>query len=203
MFLSFCHLLSGRKSLCFGLFFTLTLLGKKSKQVPVPHSTCTGKEKRKRQKVSSAEKERDLNILSQHDELVIAEILGPNPPTNNAHSTRTLAHPHFGGKQPKQHQPPKCISVVCREEKKIEDQLRDARQEVEKVQMELEEAQAELSESKFMIGLPILLMFVKTMTITKTGIVINGFLVSKETVVLRRWGRSKQKFGFIKRVDKC
>ena len=28
-----------------------------------------------------------------------------------------------------------------------------------------------------------------------------GFLVSKETVVLRRWERSKQKFGFIKRVD--
>ena len=30
----------------------------------------------------------------------------------------------------------------------------------------------------------------------------NGFLVSKETVVLRRWERSKQKFGIIKRVDK-
>ena len=28
------------------------------------------------------------------------------------------------------------------------------------------------------------------------------FLVSKETVVLRRWGRSRPKFGFIKRVDK-
>ena len=28
------------------------------------------------------------------------------------------------------------------------------------------------------------------------------FLVSKETVVLRRWERSKQKFAFIKRVDK-
>ena len=28
------------------------------------------------------------------------------------------------------------------------------------------------------------------------------FLVSNETVVLRRWERSKQKFGFIKRVDK-
>ena len=28
-----------------------------------------------------------------------------------------------------------------------------------------------------------------------------GFLVSKETVVLRPRGRSKQKFGFIKRVD--
>ena len=32
---------------------------------------------------------------------------------------------------------------------------------------------------------------------------LNGFLVSKETMVLRRWGRSKQKFGFIKRVEKC
>ena len=31
---------------------------------------------------------------------------------------------------------------------------------------------------------------------------INKFLVSKETVVLRRWERSKQKFGFIRRVDK-
>ena len=28
------------------------------------------------------------------------------------------------------------------------------------------------------------------------------FLVSKETVVLRRWERLKQKFGFIKRADK-
>ena len=33
-------------------------------------------------------------------------------------------------------------------------------------------------------------------------VLIIGFLVSKETVVLRRWGRSKGKFGFIKRVDK-
>ena len=31
---------------------------------------------------------------------------------------------------------------------------------------------------------------------------INEFLVSKETVVLCRWEGSKQKFGFIKRVDK-
>ena len=31
---------------------------------------------------------------------------------------------------------------------------------------------------------------------------VNKFLVSKQTVVLRRWERSKQKFGFIKRVDK-
>ena len=31
---------------------------------------------------------------------------------------------------------------------------------------------------------------------------MDGFLVSKETVVLRRWERWKQKFGLIKRVDK-
>ena len=34
------------------------------------------------------------------------------------------------------------------------------------------------------------------------GVLNIEFLVSKETVVLRRWERSKQKFGFIKRVDK-
>ena len=30
----------------------------------------------------------------------------------------------------------------------------------------------------------------------------DGFLVSKETVVLRQWERSKQKFGFMKQVNK-
>ena len=38
--------------------------------------------------------------------------------------------------------------------------------------------------------------------IDKKGYTLIKFLVSKETVVLRRWERSKQKFGFIKRVDK-
>ena len=37
---------------------------------------------------------------------------------------------------------------------------------------------------------------------TAVTIRTNEFLVSKETVVLRRWERSKHKFGFIKRVDK-
>ena len=39
-------------------------------------------------------------------------------------------------------------------------------------------------------------------TIKLTAEISNEFLVCKETVVLRRWERSKQKFGFIKRVDK-
>ena len=34
------------------------------------------------------------------------------------------------------------------------------------------------------------------------SLALNKFLVSKETVVLRRWERSKKKFGFIKPVDK-
>ena len=34
------------------------------------------------------------------------------------------------------------------------------------------------------------------------SVMLSEFLVSKETVVLRQWERSKQKFGFIKRVDK-
>ena len=32
---------------------------------------------------------------------------------------------------------------------------------------------------------------------------MNEGVVSKETVVLRRWGSSIQKFGFINGVDKC
>ena len=39
-------------------------------------------------------------------------------------------------------------------------------------------------------------------TAAKEAMLVYEFLVSKETVVLRRWERSKQKFGFIKRVDK-
>ena len=50
------------------------------------------------------------------------------------------------------------------------------------------------------VGIVIYIMFVmKSVGIAN---IIIEFLVSKETVVLRRWERSKQKFGFIKRVDK-
>ena len=76
--------------------------------------------------MSSAEKEREFNI-SQHDKLVISEILEPNPPTSNAHSKRALAHPNVGGKQPKK------ALVLCVGKKILEDQLRDARQEVERL----------------------------------------------------------------------
>ena len=48
--------------------------------------------------------------------------------------------------------------------------------------------------------LPIINSFV-IIKISLTNLVFE-FLVSRETVVLRRWERSKQEFGFIKRVDK-
>ena len=54
-------------------------------------------------------------------------------------------------------------------------------------------------------GLPcasINMMASKGYQASQVYIILNEFLVSKETVVLRRWERSKQKFGFIKRVDK-
>ena len=41
-----------------------------------------------------------------------------------------------------------------------------------------------------------------TLSAGAMGFLDHEFLVSKETMVLRRWERSKQKFGFIKRVDK-
>ena len=124
---------------------SLKLLGKKSKQGP--HS-LKGKENRKRQRASQAEKQRELTICSQHDELVITEILGPNPASDSQNPKAAPVHPHFGGKRPKQHQPPKCISVLCKEEKEmLKEQLRDARQELDDMQKELDDARRELQQA--------------------------------------------------------
>ena len=49
-------------------------------------------------------------------------------------------HPHFGGKQ---HRPPKCIRVLCREEKE------ELKQQLEEVQKELDERKKELSECNY------------------------------------------------------
>ena len=75
------------------------------------------------------------NKIAQHDELVITEILGASTipkPVQISPKTVSPAHPHFGGKQPKQHRPPpKCISVVCKEEKEeLMEKLADTRKEL-------------------------------------------------------------------------
>ena len=50
---------------------------------------------------------------------------------------------------------------------------------------------------RWMNGLPLF------NTMSLTACYRNKGVVSKETVVLRRWGGSIQKFGFINGVDKC
>ena len=48
----------------------------------------------------------------------------------------------------------------------------------------------------------LMLLVTRSVTFYEDQIEVNEFLVSKETVVLRRWERSKQKFGFINSFDK-
>lgn len=51
---------------------------------------------------------------------------------------KTVRHPRFGGKQPKIHKPPKCISVTCKEEKEnLAAELQDTRRELNKALDEL------------------------------------------------------------------
>ncbi|XP_068750919.1 uncharacterized protein [Montipora capricornis] len=51
---------------------------------------------------------------------------------------KTVQHPHFGGKQPKMHKPPKCISVTCKEEKEnLAEELKDTRKQLNKALDEL------------------------------------------------------------------
>jgi len=96
-----------------------------------------------------------LSISSQHDELVITQILGDCSTTEPPTSKTVSLHPHFGGKQPKQHKPPKCISVVCKEEKEsLEEQLMDIQKELDDTHKELEKAQEELRTLKALQSQP-------------------------------------------------
>ena len=129
--------------------------------------------KASKKKKTSAKKDELLSISTQHDELVISEILSscspvspplpnpidppeaisknqpqdvvvldgsfiPEPALPKPDSEEKLQHPHFGGKQPKQHKPPKCISIVCKEEKKsLAEELQSTREELNQVLEEL------------------------------------------------------------------
>lgn len=113
-----------------------------------------GKENGKKQRASPAQKERELNISSQHDELVITKILESCPePEPVVVAPKTVPqHPRFGGKQPKQHTPPKCISVLCKEEKnELKGELEDIHKELDNTRRELEETKEELSECNLLI----------------------------------------------------
>ena len=80
-------------------------------------------------------------ISAQHDELVITEIL-------RSPLTPAPAHPQFGGKEPKQHKPPNCISVVCKEKKEsLQQKLEDVTETLQNAKRELMRFQQELSIS--------------------------------------------------------
>ena len=133
------------------LVFIYLKTGKKAKCKKVSNNP---EEKEGKKRKSSALKERELNISSQHDELVITQILGSNPAEEPQHVQASetaeellqvppkvpVLHPHFGGKQPKQHKPPKCISMICREEKdEMKRQLAEINNELERTKKELSE----------------------------------------------------------------
>ena len=52
--------------------------------------------------------------------------------------TSTLQHPHFDGKTPKVHPPPRCINVYCKEQKrKKDDEIHLLKEEVQHLKEEL------------------------------------------------------------------
>ena len=74
-------------------------------------------------------------------DVVLAVLNGsstPEPALLKPQAEKKLQHPHFGGKQPKQHKPLKCISTVCKEEKdKLAEELESTREELDKALEEL------------------------------------------------------------------
>lgn len=113
----------------------------------VRKSHAKGKENNNK-RASIEDRQKEVSINAQHDEMVIKEILNASPKPTGASSepksVQTPAHPHFGGKQPKQHRaPPKCISVLCKEEKEV------LREELLQLKKELADALKELSKYQF------------------------------------------------------
>lgn len=124
--------------------------------------------KASKKKKTSTKKDELLSITTQHDELVISQILSscspmspplpnpidhpeavsknnpqeivvldgsciPEPALPKPEAEKKLQHPHFGGKQPKQHKPLKRISIVCKEEKgRLAEELQSTREELDK-----------------------------------------------------------------------
>lgn len=121
---------------CFLFFLNLGIAIRAEKTSP-----STGASKRN---ASKKEKELNTSLSTQHDEIVITPILGSSSPPLPAHS-------HFGGKKPKQHKPPKCISVLCKDEKeKLNTRLQDVKER------ELEGIKEELSKCELVMPFSII-----------------------------------------------
>ena len=73
----------------------------------------------------------DLEIMSEKP---VCE--GTITETSTPDTSRT--HPHFGGKTPKNHAPPCCINIKCKNEKEAKDrEIKELKLKVDKLQEEL------------------------------------------------------------------
>ena len=124
-----------RPSIGTNFFFNLLKKAKKAKKTS---ATSGGKR-------NPSKKDRERAISAQHDELVITEIL-------RSPLTLAPAHPQFGGKEPKQHKPPKCISMVCKEEKEsLQKKLEDVTETLQNTKRELLRFQEQLSKCELVM----------------------------------------------------
>ena len=96
----------------------------------------------KKTKGKANKRHEELELFAKHDELTITQILSvdsdpdvellqKSPSPLKDVTAKTNNHPHFGGKQPKQHKPPNCINVGCAKTKrKLKEELASAREEL-------------------------------------------------------------------------
>ncbi|KXJ27577.1 uncharacterized protein LOC110235030 [Exaiptasia diaphana] len=117
-----------------------------------------GKASKKRQRTAAVDE-----ITEKCDAIIVNEILNPVPPRVNlaekevssdsdresdgcsGNQPTKLKHPRFGGKQPKKHTLPKCISQDC---KKVKLELDDTKKELEAVKQDLSKALDKISKCK-------------------------------------------------------
>ncbi|KAK2547530.1 hypothetical protein P5673_032446, partial [Acropora cervicornis] len=97
-----------------------------------------GQSKAKKAKKSCRKPEGKENISKKDKEIAISA-------QSSTSSDPVPEHPHFGSKQPKLHKRPKCISVLCREEKDaLTNKLEDVTKTLQDTQAKLERIQEEL-----------------------------------------------------------
>ena len=113
--------------------------------------SCTkkGDKVQKKTKGNASKRQEDLELFSKHDELMITQILNASsesdselaprsPPPLKDVTAKRNNHPQFGGKQPKQHKPPKCINVGCKNtKKKLEEELASTKEKLQAALNEL------------------------------------------------------------------
>ncbi len=117
------------------LAFTLSIFDIPSFFYIVTH----GGQKSKKNK-QNINKPAEINLMAQHDELLITQILNPESPTavsilptpaSAANNAPKHNHPRFGAKQPKQHKAPTCINVECKRRKKeLEEELKSTKEQL-------------------------------------------------------------------------